>query len=44
MLYKNKKTGAIINVQCEIAGDWEPVVKKEEVKEPKEAKGKKKKG
>ena len=34
MRYKNKVTGAVIDVPCEIRGDWEPVV--EEAKaEPK---------
>lgn len=25
MLYRHKKTGAIVNIQSEARGDWEPV-------------------
>ena len=44
MRYKNKVTGAIIDVPCEIKGDWEPVDKgKEEPKKaPKKTEAKKK--
>ena len=40
MIYRNKKTGAVIETACECGGDWEPVEKKEP-KEPKERKPKK---
>lgn len=33
MLYKNVNTGAIVDVQCELAGAWKLVEKKTEVKE-----------
>lgn len=26
MEYRNKKTGAVINVESELRGDWEPVI------------------
>ena len=44
MRYKNKVTGAIIDVPCEIKGDWEPVdkVKEEQKKAPKKTEAKKK--
>lgn len=44
MRYKNKVTGAIIDVPCEIKGDWEPVdkVKAEPKKAPKKSEAKKK--
>lgn len=44
MRYKNKVTGAIIDVPSEIRGDWEPVkqVKEEPKKAPKKTEAKKK--
>ena len=44
MRYKNKVTGAIIDVPCEIKGDWEPVDKgkEEQKKAPKKTEAKKK--
>lgn len=46
MLYRNKKTGAVIDVQSECGGDWELIEEtvKEEKAEPtpKPRKGKKK--
>ena len=44
MRYKNKVTGAIIDIPCEIKGDWEPVdkVKAEPKKAPKKSEAKKK--
>lgn len=39
MIYKNKKTGAIIFSNCKCEGSWEEV--KETEKEPKETKKKK---
>ena len=44
MRYKNKVTGAIIDIPCEIKGDWEPVdkVKAEPKKAPKKSEAKRK--
>ena len=42
MLYRNEKTGIVIDVQSVLGGDWKPV-KKETAEEPKPAKGKKRK-
>lgn len=44
MRYKNKVTGAIIDIPCEIKGDWEPVdkVKADTKKAPKKTEAKKK--
>ena len=42
MLYRNEKTGIVIDVQSVLGGDWKPV-KKETAEEPKPAKGKKSK-
>lgn len=38
MRYKNKLTGAVIDVPCEIKGDWEPVVEKVKAEPKKTAK------
>ncbi len=43
MIYKNKKTGAVIDVQSEMRGDWEPVnTEKPAKKAPKKTEAKKK--
>ena len=42
MLYRNEKTGIVIDVQSVLGGDWKPV-KKETAEEPKLAKAKKSK-
>ena len=42
MLYRNEKTGIVIDVQSVLGGVWKPV-KKEPAEEPKPAKGKKSK-
>ena len=43
MVYRNKKTGAVIETICTCGGEWEPVTEKKEEKEPKETKKKGKK-
>lgn len=45
MVYKNKKTGAVIHTECECLGEWELVKETKETKvkeEPKENKKKEK--
>ncbi len=45
MQYRNKATGAVIDVPSEIKGDWEPVggkIKEEPKKAPKKTEAKKK--
>lgn len=40
MLYRNERTGVIIDVQSELGGKWKPVEEKT-AEEPKKAKAKK---
>lgn len=44
MIYKNKKTGAVIDVRSEMRGDWEPVKTENQApkKAPKKTEAKKK--
>lgn len=41
MLYRNEKTGVIIDVQSVLGGDWKPVKEKKTAEEPKPKKAKK---
>lgn len=44
MLYRNKRTGAVIETECTVSGgDWEPAKKPEPVKTEKTAAAPKKK-
>ena len=44
MLYRNEKTGVVIDVKSELGGSWKPVEEKKTADAPKETKRKTKKG
>ena len=43
MLYRNEKTGVVIDVESVLGGDWKPVEKKKAAEDPKPKKAKRSK-